>query len=503
MYSIYQFGFKVYEDTEKWQKQINNLFEVDFEIKEIINTYTNIEKNWIESILPSLCQLENFELFEEKVERVHASFNRYQSYVYLTLVFEEDVTKKYDFIKKLQAKLKDNVNGFIDNFQIPFKEPESEVEKAKYAEVLSIENPVLVTENFNNNTYIKTTIKSGSVFYKFEYMLQNKSQYSRIFKQVYISENSSKEILEHFHSIFVLFHRSYEFYKELINMDDIRLILFEMSDAFNRIWPTERMRLFMLHRIWNANLFNKTFFSILELTAQMDTLINQLVVKNQKIFDKYEKQYERVFHNFDIDNLESDKIYVELMHYLKAPYNYRKHSIDNIRSLYEPTDEQICRLRSDNDSRVNFAIQSIMSILTVVFFIWGVLSVWYQTTIDFTSTISDKVLFNSHYWPATFSMIAIGTALTSIAIAIIVSSRNSRTFNNEVRNVIESQELNLDIIRLKVKKIKSCEIKKNRLLLITELFNIITAFLTINSNYNRLEYFKNEILNAIKEVDNC
>jgi hypothetical protein len=276
-----------------------------------------------------------------------------------------------------------------------------------------------------------------------------------------------------------------------------------MSDAFNRIWPIERMRLFMLHRVWNASLFNKTFFSILELTAQMDTLINQLVVKNQKIFDKYEKQYERVFHNFDIDSLESDKIYVELMNYLKSPYNYRKHSIENIRSLYEPTDEQICRLRSDNDSRVNFAIQSIMSILTIVFFIWGVLSVWYQTTIDFTSTVSDKVLFNSHYWPAIFSIIAIGTALASIIIAVIVSSRNSKTFNNEVQNVIESQELNLDVIRLKIKKIKSCAIKKNRLLLITELFNIITAFLTINSNSNRLEYFKDEILNSIKEVDNC
>lgn len=281
------------------------------------------------------------------------------------------------------------------------------------------------------------------------------------------------------------------------------MILFEMSDAFNRIWPTERMRLFMLHRIKYAHLYNKTFFSVLELTAQMDTLINQLVVNNQKIYDKYEKQYERVLHNFDIESLDSGKVYEELLHYLKAPYNYRKHSIDNIRSLYEPTDEQICRLRSDNDSRVNFAIQSIMSILTIVFFIWGVLSAWYQTTIDYTAAVSDNVLFNNHYWPATFTIIAFGTALASIAIALIVSSRNSRTFTKEVQKVIESRELDFNIIESKIKKIKECEYTKDRLLLITELFNVITAYLTINSYDNKLQCVIEDILKAIREVDNC
>lgn len=191
-----------------------------------------------------------------------------------------------------------------------------------------------------------------------------------------------------------------------------------------------------------------------------------------------------------------------LLTYFHAPSYFAL----TIKSLYEPTDEQLCRLRSDNDSRVNFAIQSIMSILTVVFFIWGVLSAWYQTTIVNKAMISEKVLFNSHYWPATFTIIAFGTALASLSIALIVSSRNSRTFTKEVQNVIESQKLKPNVIKSKLEKIESCEHTKNRLLLITELFNIFTVYLTININSKdkkmEIEYY-NEILEAIKEVDNC
>jgi hypothetical protein len=503
MYSIYQFGYKISEDAEEWKEQIIKLLGTDFKIDTVTTNYQNIEKNWHETILKSLNQLRNIELLEEKVDSVHASFNRYQSYVYLTLVFVGDITQKYDFIRKLQDRVRSNVVGFVDNFEIPFKEAESEEERAKYNEVLTLENPVLVTDEFHDSKYTLEKVKSGNLLYNYGYRSQGKNQYIREFKQVYISDTVSKEIIDHFHSIFVLFHRSHEFYKELSIMDNTRLILYEMSDAFNRIWPNERMGLFMLRRIWHTHLYNKTFFSVLELTAQMDTLINQLVVKNQKLYDKFDKQYERVLHNFDIPGLENCKIYDELLKYLKAPYNYRKHSIDNIRSLYEPTDAQICRLRSDNDSRVNFAIQSIMSILTVVFFLWGVLSVWYQTTIEYTAMASDKVLFNSYYFPATFSIIAFGTALCSVLIAIIVGSRNSNSYTKEIINVVESHNLDWNFINSRINKIKECVYKKNRLYLITELFSVFTAFLTTNSDSALLENYKEEMLRTIKEVDNC
>lgn len=169
MYSIYQFGFKVYDDPTKWQEQIKNLFDLDFKINVIINEYPNIEKNWIESISPSLYQLEGFQLFEEYVEIVHASFNRYQSYVYLTLVFKGDVTNNSSFIKKLQEKFGSYVSGFVDNFAIPFKESEGEAEKSKYNEFLDFENPVLVIDDFSDNTYLKAKVKSGDLYYKFDY----------------------------------------------------------------------------------------------------------------------------------------------------------------------------------------------------------------------------------------------------------------------------------------------------------------------------------------------
>lgn len=189
MHSIYQFGFKVNTDATKWQEQISGLFDIEFKIETIVNEYPNIEKNWLETIRPCLNQLEDFELIKEQIEKVHASFNRYQSYVYLTLVFKGDITKKYDFIEKLQEKFRNHVTGFIDNFEIPFKEPESEKDKAKYTEILGLENPVLVTDDFTDTTYVKTIVKPCGLFYKFDYNSQNIAKYSRKFKQVYIAKD--------------------------------------------------------------------------------------------------------------------------------------------------------------------------------------------------------------------------------------------------------------------------------------------------------------------------
>lgn len=58
---------------------------------------------------------------------------------------------------------------------------------------------------------------------------------------------------------------------------------------------------------------------------------------------------------------------------------------------------------------------------------------------------------------------------------------------------------------MKLSKLSICDLGSNnkRLLLINELFNIITAFLTINPNSSKLEQFKDDILKAIREVDNC
>lgn len=75
MYSIYQFGFKVFEDSKMWQEQITNSFGVELKINSIINAYTNIEKNWLESVRPYLTQLKEFELLGERFSMVHASFN--------------------------------------------------------------------------------------------------------------------------------------------------------------------------------------------------------------------------------------------------------------------------------------------------------------------------------------------------------------------------------------------------------------------------------------------
>jgi len=488
MVSIYQFGFDIESDSRLWQKQIEDMFNIEFKLTENILDYPNKEKKWLEAVKGNMLNIKPFSFLGKEILAVYPSFNRYQSCVYLTIIFNNDITNDFDFIQKMSSYLKRHVFNFYDRFEIPFKEPESEDELDKYKEVLEIQNPVLVSSKFEDSTYVESKVISGRLYYKFEYKSQNFSKYTRLFRQVYISDNGnvSKEILEHFHSTFILFHRSYEFYKELNGFDEIRVILFEMSNAFNRIWPLERIQFSMLNRVWRSSLYNQTFLNVLELTAQIDTIISQLIISIQNLTDKYEKQYERVLHNFRLNTLDNTSLYDELFSYLRSPLKLREHSIQKIKSIYEPTDAQISRLRSDNDTRVNFTIQSIMSILTVVFFIWGVLSVWYQTTIGFESKLIDSVLFNSPYWPTTFTLIAGATALISVLVALSISGRNNSSNKKEIKKVIRQNRIDYKSVNYKLKNVRDCIKPNGRLLAITQIFNIFTSFIILNSDQKDL-----------------
>lgn len=481
MKSIYQFGYQIDDNYMNWAETIQLIFKKPFKIDNPVIKYPNKEKNWNESVKPLLLSFSNLIFHGHEVEKIQPSFNRYQSYVYLSIIYKDNIVDDYIYINKIRNILKSTLPGFVDNFEIPFKEPDDEIDSNKYNEVLTFQNPVSVLQSFYDSSYTLTNIISGQLFHKIDYNNQNKSQYIREFKQVYITDNTNNDlILKHFHSIMVLFHRSHSYYNELKELDAPRTILYRMSSTFNSVWPKERMKLFMLNRITHAHLYNKTFFGVLEITAQMDTVLSQIIVYNQKLKDKYDKQFERVLYNFEINTSNYSTLYEVLLQYLKSPFEFRSNSVDNIKSLYEPTDAQIDRMRSDNDSRVNFAIQSIMSILTIVFFLWGLMTFWYQTTINYQTSIIDKSIFNNQYLPATFIIMATITGITSLLVAFLITKRHNYSMCKSVKNVIVTNNIDKNITNKLLHKLHSSKSKYNKLLIITQLFNIITAYIIIN-----------------------
>lgn len=78
----------------------------------------------------------------------------------------------------------------------------------------------------------------------------------------------------------------------------------------------------------------------------------------------------------------------------------------------------------------------------------------------------------------------------------------SRTFIRDMQNMIKYQNINKQVIRLKIDKNKNCKCTNTGLLLISELFGVIIMFPTINPNKNQLEDFRAGILNIIRKIDN-
>lgn len=528
MKTLYKFGFMLQEDETLWAQLFLNLFGIDV-TKEKINTQLDTkEKRWLDTY-------RNLEVFKKnrrfcgyELESIYLFFNRYQEYVYIMLLFDEiieDVDNVREKIKEVLFVTSDSTN-FVDNFEIPFKEPDVHVEDKqnfKYLEILSIGNPIYIKDkddiaddfcnNYLNSDYkehglnnVITTAPDKSklcIRYNIKYSSNQNNKYNRFFNQIYILD-SFKNVnlaIEHFHSIFVLFHRAESHYKELKKMDYLMNIMGLLSDKLNEIWPRERIKLFLINRFIHAGLYNKTFYSVLELNAQMNSIFSQIQIKYQKIEDKFEKQYERVLYNFKESDILEVPYYKNLLDYLNKPISQRKKTLHQIKDFFEPTDAQIERLRSDNDSKVNFAIQWIMSILSVIIFFWGISTFWYQGMISINKNqqIVDYVIENLPWIPYKMSIMISSTILVSILSIIYFLVYNSSSNTNELKNVIKSNNLELEILRKKFKEIheKKLENKKNKLLIITETFKLITTYIILNFEK---EEENSELLKSIKSL---
>ncbi len=292
MWSIYKFGYKINTNCFSWVDTINKIFNID--ISADYNKFLNVdnkqkESSWY-SCFKEIERHEKISFGNLKIIKLVPRFNRYQSYVYFILLIEGDITTESSN-KKLEVDfnlfrnhIKSNVEGFVDNFKIPFKESDflqDDNEWEKYYEVVYLKNPTLIVRERNENLINKMDklkMNFGIIYYKYDYNKkhyydENVDRYMRILNQVYVIEDinkeSIKEVLDHFHSIFIIFHRSSSFYSELKCMDAELEMITLISDKLNNIWPKERLSLLLINRFKNMELYNKTFFAVLELNSQL------------------------------------------------------------------------------------------------------------------------------------------------------------------------------------------------------------------------------------------
>jgi len=491
MKTVYKFGYKLAKDKKEWAEVFKDLFDLDFNGMAIVDAYPNAEKNWYETF--KIISLETSVITPEglKLISIKPNFNRYQEMVYLMIVVEGDMISNpepgFALFKEKAAQL----SGFVDTFAIPFKECDLYAEDRKsdkYQESLVLANPVLISHDHEPGKSMVCVTGNLKIYYDYGYAQKNKKNYIRIFTQVYIVNNDEDlgEALDHFHSVFILFHRSWAFYNEVRTIDGPSKILAAISSKLNAIWPRERINLFLLSRFLNAGLYNRTFFGVLELNAQMNSILSQLKVKQQKLYDKYEKQYERVFYNFGEKDLGEVPYYKELKTYLYSPYHHRQKLISRIQAFFDPTDVQIERLRNDNDSKVNFSIQWIMSILSVIIFFWGVSTMWYENTVAINKSITDTFVNGIGFMPSYLLLLFAVTLGSMGGCVIYFLINNSSLVSRDLRRVMKDDGLDVtDLVGRVDQKREYIEglsrwSRKKRLYLITEMFKMITTYVILH-----------------------
>lgn len=502
MKSIYKFGYTIDDKPEAWVKTINEIFSMNIKLD---NTYLencnntqqkmSKEKLWLD-MTTSLNFPSKMELDGLQILKVIPRFNRYQGYVYFLLLINGDVSYKsssetlFGDFKCFRDRLKSILKSFVDNFKIPFKEPdflEDYEEQDKYNEYIYLMNPTLVLdgdEKYEIEELKKLENKDFDIYYNYKYnnegfLDEEKEKYMRVFEQIHIikEKNSIDSIMNHFHSIFVIFHRSECFYKELKRMDIQLELITLISNQLNQMWPRERLELLLINRFWNMGIYNQTFFSVLELNSQINSILNNLKTEKSKLEEKYRKQYERVLHNFKEDELEKNIYYENLIKTMYMPLSHRTKLICDIETFFQPTDVQVDKLRGNNDSKVNFAIQWIMSILSSIIFIWGIVIVVYENTINIEKCITDSFLFGIGYAP--FYLIFI-IGLVMLTVTYMISKfivRNSHDLSKEIRKIISNKTLTFYDVENQMRLIEKKS--KYKLYIVVNILTMITTYMII------------------------
>lgn len=184
------------------------------------------------------------------------------------------------------------------------------------------------------------------------------------------------------------------------------------------------------------------------------------------------------------------------------PLKHRTKLIDDIEKYFQPTNTQIERLQEINDSKVNFAIQWIMSLISMVIFGWGIIIVVYENTINVNKDITDKFLFGVNFMPTYLTFIISIVILLSVYMSIKYISKNSHDLPRCVRKIISLKKIDFCEIEKKVNKLTSKTKDKYKLYDIVCILTMFTTYLLISEDskeYNK--YHITNIRNMIKKVN--
>ncbi len=390
MYTILQFpiDFEKNERLESsiviWEKQLEEIFGKSKHHKSMALDYlTHIDHegysklyHWAKFVNLYIDNnpIDNFE--KEKVYQCRAFKNRFQNTGYLQIVFSDEVSCD-SMLEKLRVYFPNemkNVNSFSELYKVPFLKSFQVNHKDKehmYNEVLYLTNPSFIEEASSDNQWVKMNLNlRKSLKLNDDFV----NYYSRGIKPTYYLDNNLKEISNHFHSLFVIFHRSYAFNHTLETYKEHLTDIYNITSSINEVWYKHRPNILLSSK---PKAFKENFFKSVQMSTLIDGEITFLESEIIKIKEAFDVQYKRVLANIEITS-DID----ELLSVLMTPYANFKLSIDAIKNLNEPTDAQIVKFNSLFEATTSNKTSRTLFALTVFTVIWGFITFYYSSVFE-------------------------------------------------------------------------------------------------------------------------
>lgn len=428
MLFLWQVEVNPSSEKEKWLKEIGKAFDIDCLKKEIgsgdVRECNTPERSWFLTVYEQLRKIKRETGFnitigniggkDLRIVDITCRFSRYEGKKFLLFMLEIDDHqgnfREYENIITVHREIKELLGNKYKSDYTNINEYDTIVKVEKFIEKIRLQNPVIILdETFENqvcrdNSWKKVNSHDYGRYYKIEYLEKKKSEnesendrYIRELNVVYFINKDKLEYDEYdehnkpivkrssffdaIHTEFLFFVRGNYYEKELEEAYQETNFLNEVISKLESNWIKARSLFSLLPRfsIFNEGKGSKIFFYLLEISAQVNSLLMKIrfSMERKKIY--YKDAFERLHFTIEKEGTIDEKEYYKWLHQLVCQgFDAYFNKVDLLGQSAGILSSNIQQLRADFDSNTNVTLQWLMFLLSIVLIIWGAFTILYD-----------------------------------------------------------------------------------------------------------------------------
>jgi len=479
-----------------------------------------------------------------KIVDITCRFSRYEGKKFLLFTFEvddHDIKISNENLKNTYYKVKDylrNKYNSQSNRYIIMTEYDTLVKVEKFKETIRLQNPIILLDKTyesyfaNDNSWKKVNASNYTRYYKIEYIDKNNNSNSDSCKkeevETQISNNTSiykrelnvlyfidmnnlkydnydqydkhdkynnnheisikrSSFFDIVHTEFLFFVRGHKYEKELEEAYQETNFFSEIINRLENNWIRIRSLFFVLPRfsIFDKNKGSRIFFYLLEISAQLNSLLMriQFNMESKKMY--YKDAFERLMFTVEKEGIKDEIEYFKWLHELVCQgfgtYLNKVNLLNNTAAILS---NNIQQLRADFDSNTNITLQWLMFLLSIVLIIWGAFTILYDKWV-----LPLEIAINRPI------RLIVGSLVGFLALILVLYLTLARVWIG--RTLPIKKELRYCVKSLLNKKYSSDNSKSN----ISRsnnpakpLDNLLQEYITLNNN----EPFQNKVISSLE-----